>query len=695
VGREVTIPSARTSRRDTAASDGGSTRSAWTNVGVVILIGVLITGALVIGARNVHESNERRLLDQRVREVGAVLSAAIPTLTASLDSIATVATATNGDAATFESVTQPIVTAGQPFDSIGLWQVRPDGSYERVLRVGKRSELSTLPAARVGEVFKRAARAGRVTKAHPAPTFAVADLLDGPRRRLGYAYVGPRPDARYVVSGERTLSRNRRARVDKDSAFSDLDYALFVGRSPASSHLIASRSGTARLAGRTGSMTVPFGDTTILLVISPRKDLGGSLLTWLPWILGAFGALCTAAAACTVWRLSKRRNEAERLAFENERLYADQRSVAQTLQHSLLPQTLPEAAGLEFGAIYAPGTEGIDIGGDWYEVVTRTDGTTVVVVGDVSGHGLDAATMMASLRFAIRAYAADGDGPGAILSKLTHLVNVGRDGHFATVLCGVIDPSSRTATWADAGHPRPLVVGDGVSRFVPMPVGPPIGVVAGAEYAESSDALPADGLLLLYTDGLVERRGETIDVGFERLADAARRIDVEPLADALFSVVRRAIPDGCDDDAALLGIRWRSEPAAGPGHSASTETFPATPDAVTDARSYATDALDGAPVEVVETVALLVSELATNSVRHAAAGFTLGIDRRPDRIRVAVSDAGPGDPQVRTPEPVEPSGRGLQIVEALSDDWGCTRAPDGTGKTVWFEIAAAPAPASR
>ena len=81
-----------------------------------------------------------------------------------------------------------------------------------------------------------------------------------------------------------------------------------------------------------------------------------------------------------MWRLSKRRNEAERLAFENQRLYADQRSVAQTLQHSLLPQTLPEAAGLEFGAIYAPGTEGIDIGGDWYEVVARADGTAVVVV---------------------------------------------------------------------------------------------------------------------------------------------------------------------------------------------------------------------------------------------------------------------------------------------------------------------------
>src|SRR6185436_6040059 len=239
----------------------------------------------------------------------------------------------------------------------------------------------------------------------------------------------------------------------------------------------------ARLVGRTGSTTAAFGDSKLLLVVAPQKELGGSLLAWLPWILGGFGLLCTVAAALTVWRLSKRRSEAERLAHENQRLYADQRSVAQTLQHSLLPQTLPEAHGLEFGAIYAPGTEGIDIGGDWYEVVTRGDGSVLVVVGDVSGHGLEAATMMASLRFAIRAYAADGDGPGAILGKLTHLVSVGRDGHFATVLCGVIDPRNRTATWADAGHPRPLLVADGVTRYVAVPVGPPVGVVVGADYA--------------------------------------------------------------------------------------------------------------------------------------------------------------------------------------------------------------------
>jgi anti-sigma regulatory factor (Ser/Thr protein kinase) len=292
--------------------------------------------------------------------------------------------------------------------------------------------------------------------------------------------------------------------------------------------------------------------------------------------------------------------------------------------------------------------------------------------------------MMASLRFAIRAYAAQGDGPGTILGKLAGLLNIGRDGHFATVLCGVLDPATRTATWADAGHPRPVLHTEDRTEFVEVPVGPPVGVVSDAEYAEATHTLPDAGTLLLYTDGLVERRGESIDVGFERLANAVEATASEPLADALFSLVRRAIPDGCDDDAAVLGIRW-SELA--PNESA---TFPGTPASVTEARVYVSDTLDGVAPDVVQVVALLVSELATNSVHHASAGFTLDIEQTAERIRVAVSDVGPGTPRMRSPEPVESSGRGLQIVEALSDEWGYAPSSDGVGKTVWFEITAPP-----
>ena len=673
----MTATTTAQSERHDGGYRSGAMHPVWTNVAVVVLIGVLVTGALVIGAARVHDNNEQRLLDQRVREVGAVLEAAIPSLQASLSAAAIVAESTNGNPSAFRQVMAPIVGASpkKRFASASLWRLgRP---ARQIVRIGARPQLTTQSPARAAALFRRAT--GK-------KSFVVADLLEGTRRGLGYAFTVPKgASPHYLIYGEQELARTRKAKIGSDSAFADLDYALFFGGRAVPDKLIASSTGGTSLSGRTGSFTADFGDTKLLLVVSPQKDLGGSLLEWLPLILAGFGLLCTLAAALTVWRLSKRRSEAESLAFDNERLYAGQRSVAQTLQHSLLPQTLPEAEGFEFGAIYAPGTEGIDIGGDWYEVVPRDDGSVVVVVGDVSGHGLEAATMMASLRFAILAYAADGDSPATILGKLTHLISVGRDGHFATVLIGIVDPVHHRTTWADAGHPRPLLVTDGASRYVSVPVGPPVGVVAGAIYAEANAELSDEGTLLLYTDGLVERRGETIDVGFERLADAALRVDAEPLADALFSVVRRAIPDGCDDDAALLGIRWRAD--VGPEPTA----FPATPAAVSEARTYVADALDGSAPEVVETVSLLVSELATNSVRHAAAGFTLDIQRRPDRIRVAVSDSGPGNPQVRSPEPVEPSGRGLLIVEALSEDWGYEPTADGAGKTVWFEVAVVPA----
>ena len=131
-------------------------------------------------------------------------------------------------------------------------------------------------------------------------------------------------------------------------------------------------------------------------------------------------------------RLVRRRTHAEFLAEQNARLFSEQRSVAQTLQHSLLPEQLPDFDGLELAVRYVPGVDGVEIGGDWYDVIGRDNGDIIFVVGDVSGRGLRAATVMASLRYAIRAYAAQGDDPAIILAKLAKLIDIVRDGHFAT-----------------------------------------------------------------------------------------------------------------------------------------------------------------------------------------------------------------------------------------------------------------------
>ena len=245
----------------------------------------------------------------------------------------------------------------------------------------------------------------------------------------------------------------------------------------------AARRPARRCRSATGSCCV---------VVAPRSDLGGGLLRNLPWIVAVAGLVLTGTSVAAVSLLASRRRRAELLAEENARLYAHQRTVAETLQHSLLPSHLPTITGGEIAAVYRAGGEGLDVGGDWYDVLAPAEDRLVLVVGDVSGRGLDAAAVMAALRFSIRAYAADGDGPGTILGKLNHLLSVRDAGHFATVLCGVVDLRTRQSTWASAGHFGPLLATLDPPTAVPVavPPGPPVGVALGMTYREVRHPLP-------------------------------------------------------------------------------------------------------------------------------------------------------------------------------------------------------------
>jgi serine phosphatase RsbU (regulator of sigma subunit) len=289
-----------------------------------------------------------------------------------------------------------------------------------------------------------------------------------------------------------------------------------------------------------------------------ETDLGGTFLARLPWLLALTGAALTLAATALVERLTRRRGEAEVLAEENAALYAGQRSVAQTLQHSLLPGEFPTIDRVQIAAEYVAGVEGIDIGGDWYDVVPISENRILLVVGDVSGRGLPAATMMASLRYSTRAYAAQGDSPAVILTKLSNLVSIPRDGHFATVQCALIDFSSAEITIANAGHPQPVLLVDGQASFLHTTTGPPIGVRLREPYRDVTAPLPRVATLLMYTDGLVERRGELLDVGLQRLRDASERPGFIELTTLLDAILTDVIPQGSDDDTALLGVRWRT-----------------------------------------------------------------------------------------------------------------------------------------
>ena len=296
--------------------------------------------------------------------------------------------------------------------------------------------------------------------------------------------------------------------------------------------------------------------------MNARHPLVGSFPERLPWLIAIVGVLLSIGAALLTLRLIQRRTHAEeladsleRIAEENRKLYSEQRTIAQTLQHALLPEALPKIQGVETGARYEAGVEGVDIGGDWYDLIALDDHRLLLVVGDVSGRGVRAAATMASLRYAIHAYAAQNDPPATILTKLSKLVNVGATGQLATILCALVDVEAHELTVTSAGHLPPLLISDGKGTFINGAVGVPIGVNTGATYTSTAVSTPRAATLLAFTDGLVERRGESIDTGLERLQHAAtaNHCDLDDLLSRLLEELRH---DGGDDDTAIAGLRW-------------------------------------------------------------------------------------------------------------------------------------------
>jgi serine phosphatase RsbU (regulator of sigma subunit) len=300
--------------------------------------------------------------------------------------------------------------------------------------------------------------------------------------------------------------------------------------------------------------TIPFADSEILLVMSPQRDLGGTLLARLAGITAVAGGLLSVGIALVVHNLVRRRREAERLSQENRALFDRERVIGQTLQRGLLPLGLPQMSSVIFAARYEPGVEGMDIGGDWYDVIELSDDTVLFVVGDVSGRGIRAAATMAAMRFSTRAYANQGLSPSAILGLLGDLLDVSSDGHFATMLCARINLENHEIEIANAGHPSPVLIENGRARLIDTKPGVPVGVRPAGEYLTTMIRAAPGSTLLAFTDGLYERRDEPVDAGLERvrLAVTDRPLTLEELLDDLLAKTG----SGMDDDTALLGMQW-------------------------------------------------------------------------------------------------------------------------------------------
>ncbi|MBY8875747.1 SpoIIE family protein phosphatase [Micromonospora sp. PLK6-60] len=382
-------------------------------------------------------------------------------------------------------------------------------------------------------------------------------------------------------------------------------------------------------------------------------------------------------------------------AAERARRFETQHGTAQLLQRSMLPEHLPALPRLRVAARYDPGVDGNAAGGDFYDAFTLPTGGLGVVLGDVAGHDVQAAARMGQVRAALRALALTDPRPDAVLGGLDRLVGslaaeAGTEELFVTVVFGLIDLERQQVTLASAGHPAPLIRraepdGSATATYVDLPPGPPLGL--GGRPRTVTVPFPAGDSLLMFSDGVVERRWQGLSAGLDGLAAAvAGAGSGDPRA--LCAVASAAVPGATEDDVAVLAV----EHALRPSRSASMEV-PAEPTAPSRVRHWLTAQLTEwqVPEQVIGAAVLCTSELTTNALLHAGTAARVEIDLSPERLLVSVADSGTRGQVTRArTDTLSSRGRGLGLIEELSDAWGTD--PTVRGSTVWFEILVPPAP---
>ncbi|MFJ6737520.1 SpoIIE family protein phosphatase [Streptomyces sp. NPDC091279] len=381
------------------------------------------------------------------------------------------------------------------------------------------------------------------------------------------------------------------------------------------------------------------------------------------------------------------------VSIDNARRYTHERRTALALQRSLLPDRPRDLAAMEVAYRYLPAGPGVDVGGDWFDVIPLSGARVALVVGDVVGHGIHASATMGRLRTAVRTLADVDLAPDELLTQLDDLVirldreegpeARGRSGDAsgevgATCVYAVYDPVSRRCTMARAGHPPPaLVLPDGEVRFLDLPAGPPLGL-GGLAFEAVEVELAEGSLLALYTDGLVEAADRDIDVGLSRLRRALSG-PAAPLEETCDQVLRTVPGDRPGDDIVLMLARTAALGADAVG----TWRLPRDPAAVAGARKKTGEQLArwGLPDAVFATE-LIVSELVTNAVRYGTDPIELRLIRDATLI-CEVSDGSSTAPHLRRARVFDEGGRGLMLVAQIAERWGTRQTP--TGKTIWAE----------
>ncbi|MBB3075343.1 PAS domain-containing protein [Streptomyces violarus] len=369
-------------------------------------------------------------------------------------------------------------------------------------------------------------------------------------------------------------------------------------------------------------------------------------------------------------------------ALKRAHAYDAEQELATMLQRSLLPRRLPRLPGGTAVARYLPARRGLQVGGDWYDVIALSEGKVALVIGDVQGHSAGAATIMGQMRTAVRAYAVEGHPPDVVVGHANRLLVGMETDLFATCCYVELDMEEGNALFVRAGHLSPLVrLPDGGTEEIAVEGGLPLGVLADAEFPLTALALAPGSVLALVTDGLVESADLQVDEGMRLVRAALAAADPSDpgrMADELLGDAGRR-----EDDVALLLLRYdgmRIRPVR------AGWVVWRLPDAVMHARRFSARTLRSWDVVAeADTVLLVVSELVTNALVHTQGAVRVDLTLAADRLRVSVNDSSPRAPAKPVVVDWEATGgRGLFLVEAMSTAWGSV--PVGGGKQVWSEI---------
>lgn len=402
-----------------------------------------------------------------------------------------------------------------------------------------------------------------------------------------------------------------------------------------------------------------------------------------------------------------------------------ERELTDGLQRSMLPSLGPEIPGMTVAARYVPTGGGLQVGGDWYDMIPLPGGSSragsgggrfALVMGDVQGHDVRAAGLMGQLRIALRAYASEGHRPDAVLSRASRFLNgmtygAVEDGdptdtRFATCLYIEVDPATGVLEVARAGHPEPAIrLTDGTVLARTTSGGLPLGIDPDADYPTTRIVLQSGETLMLCTDGLIETGGHDFETGWKRIRSILETHDggLEELADALVQAVHGPsshhttgpLADRREDDIAVLLLHRQGEGDDDPAAARPTvrrsmlSVAQAEPERIAVARQQLRELLhDWSSADQVDSAVLLLSEMLTNVLVHTDADALLLAEVRGElgerRMRVEVTDTSDDLPHKRRPGELASSGRGLMLIELLADAWGVD--PQGEGKCIWFEL---------